>query len=225
MISNEIDFERARRALGGVGRTQIPGFLQAAAAEQLHNCLRDDVPWEINERNLPPVPLASNPDEAALMANAYRTASEQFHFVYDRYHMMDAIRENRDPHLLLGPVLRFLNSPDFIEFARFISGDRQIRMVSAQATRYRPGQFLMTHDDKIDAEDRRYAYVINLTRRWQADWGGLLHFTDQQGSIVDSLMPAWNTLNVFRVPFQHYVGLVSPWAREPRLAITGWFLP
>jgi len=225
MISNDIDFDAARRALASAGRTQIPGFLQAAAAEQLHACLRDEVPWEINERNRPPVPLSGQPDEASLMAEAYRTAGKGFHFVYDRYHMMEALRDHRDAHLLLHPVLRFLNSVEFIEFAKFLSGDRQIRKVSAQATRYRPGQFLMTHDDKIDSEDRRYAYVINLTRRWHADWGGLLHFTDHKGAIVDSLMPAWNTLNVFRVPFQHYVGLVSPWAHEPRLSITGWFLP
>jgi SM-20-related protein len=225
MISNDIDLERARRTLATIGRAQVPEFLQAAAAEQIHACLRDEVPWEINERNRPPVTVAGLADEASLMRSAYATAAEGFHFAYDRYHMMEALRDGRDPQLLLHPVLRFLNSPEFIEFARFLTGDRQIRMVSAQATRYRPGQFLMMHNDKIDSEDRRFAYVINLTRRWQADWGGLLHFTDERGAVIDTLMPSWNALNIFRVPATHYVGLVSPWAAEPRFAITGWFRP
>jgi Rps23 Pro-64 3,4-dihydroxylase Tpa1-like proline 4-hydroxylase len=34
----------------------------------------------------------------------------------------------------------------------------------------------------------------------------------------------WNALSIFRVPQPHLVSLVSPWAGENRIAITGWFL-
>ncbi len=37
-------------------------------------------------------------------------------------------------------------------------------------------------------------------------------------------MPHWNALSLFKVPQAHSVSLVSPWAGEPRYAITGWFL-
>jgi Rps23 Pro-64 3,4-dihydroxylase Tpa1-like proline 4-hydroxylase len=69
-----------------------------------------------------------------------------------------------------------------------------------------------------------FAYVINLSRDWQADWGGLLQFIDESGAVSETFMPRWNTLSLFRVPQGHAVSLVAPWARAPRLALTGWFM-
>src|SRR5690606_17889823 len=57
MISNELQLEPWRARLRAHGRVQIPGFLQEEAAERLHQCLRDEVPWEIAQRTgaeLPP---------------------------------------------------------------------------------------------------------------------------------------------------------------------------
>jgi Rps23 Pro-64 3,4-dihydroxylase Tpa1-like proline 4-hydroxylase len=65
--------------------------------------------------------------------------------------------------------------------------------------------------------------VLNLTRRWQADWGGLLQFVDAAGEITDTWLPRFNTMALFRVPVRHTVSYVAPFANEPRLAITGWF--
>ena len=66
--------------------------------------------------------------------------------------------------------------------------------------------------------------MINLTQRWQPQWGGLLQFIDAAGNVIDTLAPRWNSLSLFRVPALHAVSLVAPWAGEERLAITGWFL-
>ena len=99
----------------------------------------------------------------------------------------------------------------------------ELVMVGAQATRYLPGQFLRLHDDHHAVENRRYAYVVNLSRDWEADWGGMLHFVAADGSVEEVFMPRFNSLSLFRVPHRHFVGLVSPWAKQPRLAITGWW--
>lgn len=138
--------------------------------------------------------------------------------------MVTAYKEGRDPGLLLHRVLELFNSPDYLGFVQALTGDARIRRVNAQATRYRPGHFLRWHTDEDHDEGRLYAYVLNLSRQWQADWGGLLQFIDADGQVMGTFLPRWNTLSLFAVPAGHAVSLVAPWAREDRLAITGWFL-
>jgi len=231
MISNELDIEPYRARLRALGRVQIPGFLQEDAAQRLHACLRDEVPWETAQRTdappLPGLPVAATPgsaEDAALLQAVSERARDGFEFYFDRYRMIDARRDGQDPHLVLHAVVDFLNSEPFLQFARHLAGDPAIRMVSAIAVRYRNGHFLRVHNDKAASEERSCAYVINLAREWQPDWGGLLQFLDAgERRVVDTFTPTWNSLSLFRVPQPHVVSQVAPWAREPRLSITGWF--
>jgi Rps23 Pro-64 3,4-dihydroxylase Tpa1-like proline 4-hydroxylase len=105
---------------------------------------------------------------------------------------------------------------------RTITGDARPRFCDAQATRYAPGHFLTAHDDKDEAKGRLYAYVLNMTAGWTADWGGLLLFLDEDGHVSEGYTPAFNALNLFRVPQPHCVSLVTPFAPRSRLSITGW---
>ena len=41
---------------------------------------------------------------------------------------------------------------------------------------------------------------------------------------ADGLLPTFNTLNIFRVPADHSVSMVTPFAGAVRYAITGWFM-
>ena len=216
MISNELDIEPYRARLRAQGRVQVPGFLQDGAATRLHDCLRDEVPWETAQRTdaelAPGLARSVAPgsaDDAALLEAASRRRGFEFYF---------------DPQLVLHAVVDFLNSPPFIDFARHLTGDPAIRMVSAIAVRYRHGHFLRSHSDHASNEDRAFAYVMNLSRDWQPDWGGLLQFLDPaERRVVDTFTPAWNSLSLFRVPQPHVVSLVAPWAGSPRYSITGWF--
>ena len=230
MINNNLDVDFWKAQLATRTRVQIPDFLQPDAAEALRDCLARQVPWSLAEYS-EDAPRTHGREQALddaayreVLDAAYRNARDSFQFVYDSYMLARAAKEGWDPELPVRVVLQFLNSPEFIEFARYLTGDDSINAVNAQATRYRPGQFLTPHDDKHSGEGRRYAYVLNLTLRWKADWGGLLQFLDVDGSVIDTLMPRWNALSIFRVPQLHLVSLVSPWAGEDRLAITGWFL-
>lgn len=231
MISNELDIEPWRARLRAQGRVQIPDFLQADAAARLHDCLRDEVPWETAQRTDAPLAdgegraaVPGSAADAAMLEAVTARAREGFEFYFDRYRMIDARREGLDPELVLHAVVDFLNSPPFLEFARQLTGDPAIRMVSAIAVRYRAGHFLRVHNDKAGDEDRACAYVMNLSRDWLPDWGGLLHFLDPaERRVVDTFTPLWNSLSLFRVPQPHVVSLVAPWAQSPRYSITGWF--
>ena len=232
MINNDLDFEPYRTRLALRSRTQVAEFLQPSAAERLRECLRSEVPWTLAERvegkartvAADTYTAMTEVERAALLAKAYERARGEFQFVYDSYMMVRAAKEGRDPGLLLHAILDFLNTDEFLSFARWLTGEPRIGAASAQATRYRCGQFLTRHEDEASDEDRAYAYVINLSQRWDPDWGGLLQFHDDSGSIVETFVPHWNSLSIFRVPQAHSVSLVSPWAGEDRLAITGWFL-
>ncbi|MGH8398608.1 MAG: 2OG-Fe(II) oxygenase family protein, partial [Gammaproteobacteria bacterium] len=64
--------------------------------------------------------------------------------------------------------------------------------------------------------------VLNLTKDWQADWGGLLQFLGEDGKVVDTFFPSFNSLMLFQVPMWHHVSYVTPFAGHGRYAITGW---
>jgi Rps23 Pro-64 3,4-dihydroxylase Tpa1-like proline 4-hydroxylase len=232
VINNDLDFNPYRQQLAQRSRVQIPAFLQDSAAERLRDCLQHDVPWTLAERSggeprtIAAADYAALPESARqeLLAAAYTAARSQFQFVYESYMMVRAAKEGRDPQLILHAILEFLNSEDFLGFARWFTGEPSINAVNAQATRYRAGHFLTRHVDQHSSEGRLFAYVINLTPRWDTDWGGLLQFHDNTGQVIETLSPRWNSLSMFRVPQSHTVSLVAPWAGEDRLAITGWFL-
>ncbi|MEO6172926.1 MAG: 2OG-Fe(II) oxygenase family protein [Arenimonas sp.] len=232
MINNDLDFDGFRIDLAKNTRVQIPDFLQLSAAERLRSCLQNEVPWTLAERSDSVSKTISAENYAAMDAparaehlqKAYEKAKTQFQFVYESYMMVKAAKEGRDPTLILHAILEFLNSEDFIAFARWLVNDSKITHASAQATRYRAGHFLTRHQDKDQHEDRAYAYVINLTKKWHADWGGLLQFENDLGDVTQTLSPTWNSISIFKVPQSHTVSLVAPFAMEDRLAITGWLL-
>lgn len=236
MINNALDIDYWRARLEREGRVQIDEYLQPAAAEHLRECLVQAVPWTLalrdgnGARTIDHASYAAMSPEAIAqlsidVARSARSATDGgFRFVYDSYMMVRAYKEQRDPDLLLHRVLEFFNSPPYLEFVRHLVGNERVRRIDAQATRYRPGHFLRVHSDEDEREGRLYAYVLNLSQGWQADWGGLLQFTDAEGRVEGTFLPRWNTLSLFAVPKGHTVSLVAPWANDDRLAITGWLM-
>ena len=237
MINPDLDLARWRAQLRRDGRVQVEDYLDAATAERLRTCLAQEVPWTLALRDSGGARTIDHESCRAMDAAALRTLLDAtaasardgdgdagFRFAYDSYMMVTAYREGRDPELLLHRVLELFNTPEYLAFMRALTGDARVRRINAQATRYRRGQFLREHNDEDASEGRLYAYVLNLTPHWRADWGGLLQFIGDDGRVVDTMLPRWNALSLFAVPAAHAVSLVAPWAGQDRLAITGWLL-
>lgn len=226
-FSPTLDLQSATNEFTRLGRVRIPDALTAHSAERLYECLRHEVPWQLAyDLNGQPMVIAAS--EAArqqdFMQRVLAQAKQRFQYLYCSYPMVTAYLQRAQPELLLHKALEWINEPATLDIIRRVTGIASIRKADAQATSYRAGHFLTLHDDLGTAnEQRRVAYVLNLTRRWQVDWGGLLHFVDEDGQVVDSWLPQFNTLVLFRVPIRHTVSYVAPFAGEPRLAITGWF--
>ena len=75
---------------------------------------------------------------------------------------------------------------------------------------------------KGEIANRLAAYVLSLTPRWRAEWGGLLEFIGADGHIAAGYVPNFNSLRLFRVPINHHVSCVAPFAMAGRYSITGW---
>jgi len=229
-LSPNIDVAAVRSEFAARGRARVRDFLDADAAEELHRCLRERVPWKLaySENSVNVLADATNDPGAAppddLVQKIHALARTGFQYLYRSYPMVTAYLSGANPELPLNATLEWLNAPETLSFIRDVTGISTIRKGDAQATLYGPGNFLTLHDDTgAPKELRRVAYVLNLTRRWQADWGGLLQFVDAAGEITDTWLPTFNTMALFRVPVRHTVSYVAPFANEPRLAITGWF--
>ena len=139
---------------------------------------------------------------------------------YRAVRVSDRAEQRSERRLLVDRFADLMNAPASLEMMRTITGRENIVFVDAQATDYRSGDFLTTHDDVVEGKHRVAAYVFSLTRRWQADWGGLLMF--EEGERVSGFVPDYNVLRLFAVPRRHHVSLVAPWVDERRLSITGW---
>lgn len=212
------------------GRLHIPGFLTEASARRLHDVLAADAQWVCSTMGGgtvvdAPVEMleALTPDAyAKFVSLAHAEAAEGFHYMFDTIRLIGP-ETTRAPALdAYAPLLDFLRGPAFLDFVRKLTADTRPAYIDGQATRYLPGHYLTQHDDRNPKYGRLYAYVLNLTPRWRVDWGGLLNFIDEDGHVAEAYAPAFNALNIFRVPQPHSVGFVAPFARGARLSITGW---
>lgn len=230
MLNPRLDPNELEARFRSHPRMQIADVLQPEVASALHECLDREVPWTlafIGDDGPTTMPeqaframVAKERERLRETINA--RAKRQFQFLYNSYMMVTAYKEGRDPGLLLHRFLEFLNSAPFLQFARHVTGMERIRKADAQATRYLPGHFLTRHNDITPEQGREVAYVMNLTRDWRTEWGGLLQFMNDEGEVIDTFMPRFNSLTLFRVPMYHCVSCVAPYAARPRYAITGW---
>jgi SM-20-related protein len=232
VLNPDLDRAALARAFARTGRLQVRDILRPDAAERVHDSLAREVPWSFTYR-LGGANVLRGPADLAAMGREEKirmgqaildSAQREFAFGFMTFPMVRHFRAGEHTDLFVMRLLESLASPEFIGFAREVSADSRIGHVDAQATRYSAGHFLTLHDDAdYEGEVRRCAYVLNFSRGWRAEWGGLLQFLDADGSVADSFVPHFNSLSLFRVPTPHIVSYVAPFATAPRLAVTGWF--
>jgi SM-20-related protein len=228
----EIDSEQYRSEFRRDSRVQISPFLTDEAAQALRANLIDHGDWrEVVHSGERPFEFdragqksLTQSARAKLDELIHKAARDGFQYRYETLRVPDSAVERRAMgDLLLARFAEFMCSPAVTGLIRTVTGSTDIDFADMQATAYRPGDFLTTHDDAVEGKSRRAAYVYGLTRDWRSDWGGLLMFHDERGDIARALIPRFNTLNIFAVPQRHSVSYVAPFAGEIRLSITGWF--
>jgi len=216
---------QAVAVLKKLGRVHIPGFLEEDAAHALYDAL-GGLPWSITYRNgeqgieAPVASFASlnGPERAEFLHGLYEQAGRGFQHLYESFR----IGAGGQMEGLLSEFFAALNSTPMLNYLRALTGDPSIAYVDARATCYRPGYFLTEHEDALERGQRLFAFELNLTPRWQPDWGGQLLFVRPDGHVAEAYTPAWNALNIFKTPQPHAISVVAPFAQGVRYAIGGW---
>ena len=223
-----------RRAIAAVyaryGRAHIASIFPPDVAERVHRALVAETPWARvvggEQRHFDIGPGGWESVSAAKRAEieqaVHSLGRNGFAYFYENFTIADHHEAGRHLDSYLMRVYEFLNSEPFLEFACAVTGEPSIAFADAQATCYRPGDFLTAHDDNVEGKHRRSAYVLNFTPTWRPEWGGLLQFLDRDGHVAEGYTPAFNALNLLRVPQPHVVSYVSPLADGARYSITGW---
>lgn len=225
-------------ALANLGRVQIRDFLDTGEAEKLHNSILTETSWvrSLNKfaghddtsgypAEIALGELEALPKEKKEMFYAFirQTAREnKLQYCYDKIRVSESVANGTLLSECMKGLYDFVLGDDFREFISILTGWTGPRLTDIRAYRYLPGHFIMPHNDSPGEYERVYAWVLNLNPVWRAPWGGLLEFSDDEGLIIETFVPLFNSINVFRVPQMHAVSYVTPFAAEPRYSCTGW---
>lgn len=229
-ISSAHDKEALQHSFRRRGRIQIRDFLDLGSADAIGNALATQKRWNLvymsggTHVDTDANAIAKWPrnQREKLKKLVYNQATDRFQYMYATVPIYDIYHQKQLPGHYFNNVFEFLNSSAFLDFTRFVTDDESIGFADAQATRFDPGHFLSGHNDAVPGKNRRIAYVISLSPVWRPDWGGCLQFMNSLGNIEEAYTPTYNALCMFRVPSDHSVSMVVPFAGASRYSITGW---
>jgi SM-20-related protein len=211
-------------------RQQIRDFFEQETADEIFQILRAQTPWGTCFNNGTQVVELSREQVAALRPAERQQMAQQIaegarNGYQFRYHYFPLLASYFNPAVADVPLFRvfeFINSPPVMDFLRTLTGHHDAVWADAHATLYRAGDFLKYHTDETPTQRRVAAYVLNFTPGWGRDWGGFLQFFGADFDVEQAYRPLFNALNIFSVPSDHSVSMVSTYVQSHRISITGW---
>lgn len=212
-------------------RLHIPSILEPSSATFLHKLVSEDAEWTRSihlaagtdvDITMDELKAMSADERADLERSLFESNTDKVSYIFDTVRITAAMDLGRPVAEPMRGLHDFVNGRPFLDFMTRLTGDGRVGFADVMATRYLPGHHATAHGDEDADHSRLYAFVLNLTPEWRADWGGVLMFHDEDGHIAEGYVPKFNALNVFAVPQTHSVSAVSRLARGPRLSITGW---
>ena len=229
-LDPSINVAAARAQFADSGQVQVMPWLAEADAVALEQELRGRDDWrevinsgdkvfELDRANQAKLGAA---DRAQLDAAVNAGGRSGFQHRYESIRVADEPEVRSRSVSLLDRFAIFMSSSPALDMLRDITGMDDVDFVDAQATGYRPGDFLTAHHDEVPGKNRRAAYVLGLSRDWRTEWGGLLLFHDGRNDVEAGLLPRFNCLNLFAIPRIHSVSQVASYAGGTRLSVTGW---
>lgn len=232
-LNSKLDRARLAEAYARHGVVQVPDVFELDAAELVTRILETSVPWSLayygadqQPKSIPLADLRALPPEVFQreMQELLKRSGAAYGFLYMNYGMISAYLAGTDVEHPIHRLTEFINSEEFLSFGREITGESRVLKADAQATLYRPNDYIGLHEDQNhEGVQRVAAYTLGFTRRWRSDWGGQLMFHDpSNGDVTHGFAPRWNTLTLFKVPRLHSVAPVAPYAERPRLSVVGW---
>lgn len=229
-LNKALDRDAIHAAFEQQGYVHIPHVLSEDAAKRIYGALLGDTPWNMvfTDRGKHVDMLAAQLEVMdknqvlQLQQAVYAQAQQDFQYCYNNYSIFDAHKAGINKGHVLHEFYEWLNGEQFIDLAQAATGFNDISFLDAQATRYKPGHFLTTHDDTQAGKKRRAAYIFGFSPEWLPDWGGYLQLLDDDDNVRIGLKPSYNTLNILAIPQRHNVSIVAPFAGGMRFSVSGW---
>lgn len=220
---NKLNFYKEKFAINN--NLKISNFLNEQFANFLFRYAYNNKNWLLatgieNIKYLKP----STPINEKINNKQIKNVNEAFgkdNFSYIFYRSMNSKNMSYYEFLLR----QTMNSPEFINFLNEITGLELVGLNTLFLSKYKSGNFLSPHSDKGNG---KLAFVINITPLWKPQYGGILHFMNEERTeIIQSFVPEFNSFVIFTVPDEvgipHFVSHVAPNVKFSRYAITGWF--
>lgn len=206
-------------------RLKISCFLNSEFAEKLFKHALNEQKWKlatgIDKNKYEKDVIPSNDKINSLQIKNVDKAFGNNQFSYIFYRSFSG----QNMSLLEFTLRKVFNSPEFISLLNDITNLKLTRLTTLFLSKYKSGCFLSPHSDKGNG---RLAFVLNLSMGWKPQYGGNLHFlNDDRTEIIETIVPEYNSFYIFYVPegngIPHYVGHVAQGVKLSRFAITGWF--
>ena len=236
MLNPNLDTQALHESFKAKPLMRIANIFTPEAANRIHQCLAKDMAWDVSWYDHSREGRARS---SAMSESSYRSltpeqrqalhqlvlqsAAHDYQYIYNSFDIIRAHKENLLPGHFIHEVMGYLADDEFFQFIQAVTGDGEINRIDGHATRFVRGHFLKKHVDSSPFETRRYAYVLGFSPDWQADWGGLTVFMDDNLQPTDTFVPEYNCLTLFEVPVNHCVTQVASFCPAQRLSITGWF--
>ena len=222
---DEIYLNNIKEKFINIKRVKIDNFLDANFAEALYAYANINKDWVlasgIDKVKYEKSDIPQNNNINQLQIKNVNKAFGDDHFCYHFYRKMN----EKNMSYFEFALRSTLNSEKFITLINNITNLKITKLNTLFMSKYKNGDFLSPHSDRGNG---RLAFVINLTKNWKPQYGGNLHFmNDERTEIIDTFVAGFNNLTLFYVPEEngipHYVGHVAPNVKYPRIAISGWF--
>lgn len=227
-LNPDLDLAAIRRDYDEHGRVRIYSLL-ADGAPELYEHLIARTDWFhafTTDRGIMKLEAADkaalSPQEwAAIEAQAHERARRAFQYRYEAVRVPEP-GEAAGQDDLLARFVEWLHGQELTGFVESVTGQSGFSFSEGQVTAYGPGDFLTGHDDGVEGKNRLTAMVFGLTPYWRLEYGGLLIFHGENDRMFSGNVPRFNTLDLFKVPQQHSVSIVTAAAPHRRISITGW---
>ena len=232
VLNPDLDLKPIIEEYRDTGLAYATDYLYPPLAEEIHQCLVNDVPWCFyssnfeKDKDITPEQLdAMSPAEKEKLIperpHSYTAnLGSPFKTAQCRLAIKRQLDQGRYVPPVLVTVLKAMNDAPYVEVLKKLTGSDEVAGVSAAASWYKPGHYVTAHRD--DGPARVATQLVTLTKDWQPGWGGKFTLCDNWGRIKKSIEPSFNSLILARPEIWHYVSVVSDEATSKRLTLYGW---
>ena len=227
VLSSRLDLRSLREQYKRSQRIHIPNILKERFADKIYQTLSKQKQWNLCwnddgkhfDMDYEGVVQWDESQRKQLLKIIETQAENKFQYHYAAIPIYDIYKNKVMPNHFFNDIYEFVNSEEFLALVRKITSLDAIQYADVQATRFTGGHFLNEHNDNVVGKNRLAAFVLNMTRNWNSNWGGALVFNEEQPT---AYFPAYNALNIFTVPQKHLVSYIPPYVTKNRHSLTGW---